>query len=150
MKIRFQATHLCLLRSLAVLFLLLLPLQSPAQNPRGTLRGTIEDPSGAAVPLAKIVVHATDSSLQRETTSDNRGEFSLEDLLPGTYHVVVSAKGFAEATSDVKVVVSSVREVLVRLKLQPLEQQTVTLDGEPVTFTTQPIDTSSAVHQTII
>jgi hypothetical protein len=150
MKIRFPATYLRFPLSIAFLSLLLLPLQSSAQNPRGTLRGTIEDPSGAAIPSAKIVIHAADSSFQRETTSDNRGEFSLEDLLPGTYHVVVSAKGFAEATSDVKVVVSSVREVLVRLKLQPLEQQTVTLDGEPVTFTTQPIDTSSAVHQTII
>src|SRR5580692_9507742 len=117
MKICFPATYL--LRGIVVLSLFLLPLESRAQNPRGTLRGTIEDPSGAAVPSAKIVVHSADSSLQRETTSDNRGEFSLENLLPGTYHVVVNANGFAEATSDVKVVVSSVREVLVRLKLQP-------------------------------
>ena len=151
MSMLSQPTPLRVLWSLALLAPLLLPLASRAQNPRGTLRGTIEDPSGAAIPSAKIVVHAADSSFQRETTSDARGEFNVEDLLPGTYHVVVNAKGFAEASSDVRVVVSSVREVLVRLKLQPLEQQTVTLDGgEPATITTQPIDPSSAVHQTVI
>ncbi len=150
MKTPFLATHIRLLWCIALISFVLLPVQSSGQNPRGTLRGTIEDPSGAAIPSAKIVVHAADSPFQRETTSDSRGEFSVEDLLPGTYHVVVNAKGFAEASSDVRVVVSSVREVLVRLKLQPLEQQTITLDGEPATFTTQPIDPSSTVHQTVI
>jgi len=157
MKTRSQPTNLYLLRNLAFLpllflILLFLPPELLAQNPRGTLRGTIEDPSGASIPSAKIVVHAADSSLQREATSDSRGEFRVEDLLPGTYHVVVNANGFAEATSDVKVVVGSVREVLVRLKLQPLEQQTIIADAWeiPTTITTQPIDTSSAVHQTII
>jgi hypothetical protein len=140
-----------LIFSILFLSLLFVPAESLAQNPRGALRGTVEDASGAAVPSAKIVVHAADSSLHREATSDNRGEFRIEDLLPGTYHVVVNAKGFAEASSDVNVVVSSVREVSVKLKLQSLQQQTVILDNfGPPTITTQPIDASSAVHQTII
>jgi Carboxypeptidase regulatory-like domain/TonB dependent receptor len=122
-----------------------------AQNPRGSLRGMVQDSSGAAVPSAKIVVQAVDSSLQRETTSDDRGEFRIEDLPPGTYHLVVNAKGFAEARSDVKVAVSSVREMTVRLKLQGL-QQSVTLDedGGPSSITDQSIDVTSAVHQAVI
>ena len=156
MKTRLQPMNPSPLRNstfLPFLFLALLfvPHESLAQNPHGTLRGTVADASGAVIPSAKIVVHASDSSLQREATSDDRGEFRIEDLLPGTYHVVVNAKGFAEATSDVRVAVSSVREVRVKLKLQPLQQQTVILDDfGPPTITTQPIDTSSAVHQTII
>ncbi len=142
--------RLHLLRRITFLSLFLSPFELPAQNPYGALRGTVEDASGAAVPSAKIVVHAADSSLQREATSDNRGEFRIEDLLPGTYHLVVNAKGFAEASSDVKVVVSSIREVTIKLKLPPL-QQTVKLDEfGPATITTQPIDSSTAVHQTII
>jgi hypothetical protein len=155
MRSLFQPRKLQLLRYLFIiptLFLsfLFVPAESLAQNPRGTLRGTVQDASGAAVPSAKIVVHAADSSLQRETISDNRGEFRVDDLLPGTYHVVVTAKGFAEASADVKVVISSIREVSVRLKLESL-QQTIILDEYVTpTITTQPIDTSSAVHQTII
>ena len=136
--------------ALPVLCCVLLPFELNAQNPDGTLRGTVEDASGAAVPSAKIVVHAADSSLQREATSDNRGEFRIEDLLPGTYHVIVNAKGFAEASSDVKVVISSIREVRVRLKLQPLQQTVILDDFGPPTITTEPLESSSAVHQTTI
>jgi hypothetical protein len=132
------------------LVLALLPAALRAQNSRGTLRGVVQDSSGAVVPGAKIAVQATESSLQREATTNDRGEFRIEDLLPGTYHVTVSAKGFAEVRADVKVAVSSVREMTVKLKL-PAVQQTITLDENlRGSITTQPIDSSSAVHQTII
>ena len=122
----------------------------PAQNPRGALRGVVQDASGGRVPAAKIVVRAAESSLQREIASDWRGEFRIEDLLPGTYRVKVQAHGFAEANSNVKIILSSVQEITVILKPQQVEQSiTLELDG-PGSITTQPIDTSSAVHQTII
>src|SRR5580704_12253462 len=100
---------------------------APAQQFRGSLRGLVQDASGAAVPSAKIVAQAADSSFQREVLSDDRGGFRIEDLLPGTYRLAVNAKGFAEARSDVKVVVGSVREITVRLKLESIVQS-VTLD----------------------
>src|SRR5580704_12688163 len=88
---------------------ILLALAGYAQNPTGTLRGDVQDPNAARVPSANIVGQAAGSALKRETKSDDHGEFRLSELLPGTYHVVVDAKGFAEAQSDVTVVVSSVR-----------------------------------------
>src|SRR4029077_5804224 len=54
----------------------------------------------------------------------------------------------AEADSNVKLVVSSVREIAVTLKPQVV-QQTITLDGTG-SITTQPIETTSAVRQSII
>src|SRR5216684_447662 len=80
-----------------------------------------------------------------------RGEFRIDDLLPGIYRVKVQASGFAEANSNVKIIVSSVQEITVTLKPQAV-QQTITLDEDwgPWSITNQPIDTSSAVHQTII
>jgi outer membrane receptor protein involved in Fe transport len=132
------------------LSLSLLPFALLAQNPRGTLRGVVLDSNGARVPAARILIQAAESSLQREASTDDRGEFGIEDLLPGTYHVTVTAKGFAEVRADVKVAVSSVREMTVKLKLQAV-QQTITLDVDgPGSITTQAIDTSSAVHQTVI
>src|SRR5258708_1086976 len=136
---------LCLFVSLALLQFVL-----PAQTPRGALRGIVQDASGAAIPSARIVVQAVDTSLQREFTCNDRGEFRIDDLLPGTYHLVVNANGFAEARSDVKVAVSSVREMTGRLNVQPVQQSIpLELDG-PGSITTQSIDTSSAMHQTII
>ena len=120
-----------------------------AQNPRGSLRGTIQDATGARVPSAKIVVRAVDSSLQRESASEDRGEFRLDDLQPGIYHMTVTAAGFAPAESDVSVAVSSVREVTVTLK-PAAASQTVTVQSQASSITTQPIDLSSAVHGGVV
>src|ERR1700687_3725674 len=94
---------------------ILFSVASYAQNPTGTLRGDVQDPSAGRVPSATIVVQAAGSSLKRETKTDDHGEFRLSELLPGTYHVVVDAKGFAEAQADVTVVVSSVRDITVTM-----------------------------------
>ena len=125
------------------------PFALRAQNPRGVLRGTVEDASGGRIVSAKIVVQAAESTFQREATSDDRGEFRIDDLVPGAYRVVVTANGFAEASSDVKVIISFVQEITVTLKPQSV-QQTVNVQGQASSITTQPIDAASAVHQTAI
>jgi len=140
-------------RTIGCLYLLLYctgAFVAPAQEFRGALRGVVQDASGGRVPAAKIIVRAAESPLQREASSDSHGEFRIDDLLPGTYRVKVQANGFAEANSNVKIIVSSVQEITVTLKPQGV-QQTITLDLDgPGSIATQPIDGSSAVHQTII
>jgi len=135
--------------SFLLLLLVLSPFELPAQNSRGTLRGTIQDISGGRIPSAKLVVRTPESALQREATSDERGEFRIDDLAPGRYQVVVTADGFARATSDVKVNISSVQEITVVLKPQTM-QQTVSVQSQASSITTQSIDSASAVHQAVI
>ena len=120
-----------------------------AQNPRGSLRGTVQDATGARLPSATIVVKSLDSPLQREATSEDRGEFRLDDLLPGAYVITVSASGFAPAEAHVSIAVSSVREVTVTLKLAA-PAETVSVEGQNSSITTQPIDLVSVVHQGIV
>src|SRR5450631_2793488 len=120
-----------------------------AQNPRGSLRGTVQDVTGARVPSARIVVQSVDSSMQREAASEDRGEFRLDDLLPGAYRVTVSAAGFAAARADVSIAVSSVREVTVTLKAA-VPSETVKVQGANSSITTQPIDLVSVVHQGVV
>jgi hypothetical protein len=129
--------------------LVLLPFVLLAQNSRGSLRGVVQDANGGRVPAAKIVVHAAESSLQREASSDARGEFRIDDLLPGAYLVRVNAPGLAEASANVNVIISSVQEITVTLKPQAV-QETVSVQGRASSITTQSIDASSAVHQTVI
>jgi hypothetical protein len=132
-----------------LLFFALLPSALLAQNSRGTLRGVVQDSNSGRIPGAKIVIHAAESSLQREATSDSRGEFRIDGLLPGTYQALVSAPGFAEARADVRVIISSVQEITVTLKPQAIQER-VRVQGQASSITTQSIDTSSAVHQTVI
>ena len=129
--------------------LLLLPFGVFAQNPRGALRGTVQDLSGGRVSSAKIVVLAEESTFRREAACNDRGEFRIDDLVPGNYRVTVSASGFAEAASEVHVNVSYVQEMTVILRPQAV-QQTVNVLGQASSITAQQMDTASAVQQAII
>ncbi len=118
------------------------------QDPRGGLRGTVQDTAGARVASAKVTVSAAGFPLLRSTLSDDQGEFRVEELLPGNYQVTVQAEGFAPATAQLAVGVSAERNILVKLKPAG-EQQTVNVEATASSMTTQPIDLASAVHQGI-
>jgi len=120
-----------------------------AQNSTGSLRGTVQEATGARVASAKIVVQALDSSLRREVASEDRGEFRVDDLLPGAYSITVSAAGFAPAQADVVIAVATVRDVAVTMKPSAV-QQTVNVQAETSSITSQTIDLASAVHQGVV
>src|SRR5215471_3534506 len=141
---RFFRKYLILAGALSVVW-----SQALAQNARGSLRGAVQDPSGARIASAKIVVQSADSAVQREATTEDRGEFRLDDLLPGSYQITVSAKGFAPAGARVSVTVSSVREVTVTLK-PAAPGESVTVESKSSSITTESIDLASAVHQAVI
>ncbi len=121
----------------------------PAQNPRGSLRGTVQDTTGALIQSARIVLQAVDSSMQREISSEDRGEFRLDDVLPGAYRMTVNANGFAPAQADISIAVSTVREVTITLKATA-PSESVKVQGQSSSITTQPIDLASVVHQGVI
>src|ERR1700731_5125415 len=74
-----------------------------AQNPRGTLRGVVQDSSGARIPGAVITVQSAGLSTERQAQTSARGEFRVDDLLPGVYRVRVEAADFQVAESRVVV-----------------------------------------------
>ena len=120
-----------------------------AQNPNGALRGEVQDASEARVGRARIVVESAASSITREATANEKGEFRLEGLLPGPYRLTVTAKGFAQATADVDVEVSVVRDVTVTLKPES-GRETVNVKGNSSSITTESIDTASAVRGGVV
>src|SRR6202166_3645150 len=120
-----------------------------AQNPNGALRGEVQDTSSARVPGAQVKVQSNGSSMSREVTADERGEFRIDGLPPGSYRVTVTARGFAEATADVNVAVSLVRDLTVALRPEG-QREMVSVRGNASSITTQSIDTASAVHQGVV
>src|SRR5580658_3448019 len=129
----------------AFLVLFGVPTNCLSQGFRGSLVGSVVDSSGGRIQSANIQLQAGESSLERQTKSDSRGEFSFGDLPPGAYKVTVGAPGFAEASSSVSVIVSAAREITVTLK-PAATQQTVNVSAQASSIVTQPIDTTSAVH----
>ena len=120
-----------------------------AQNSSGTLGGEIQDSTAARVPGARVTVEAAGSSVSRSATTNRRGEFLIEGLLPGSYRVVVTAENFARATAEVDVTVSGERNILVTLKPEG-KRETVKVEGNPSSITAQALDTSSAVHGGVV
>ena len=135
------------LLTFCVLALLSFALQ--AQNSTGSLLGEVRDASGARIKSATIVVTNNGVGIVRQATANSRGEFHVPDLQPGNYHIVVSAKGFADANADVTVLVSNVRDVLVTLRPASVPE-TVNVKAEPSSITTQELDTTDAVNGGVV
>lgn len=65
-----------------------------AQEFRATLTGRVTDPSGAAVPGAKITAQNTDTNTQSQTVSGPDGFYTIPYLLPGPYSLTAEMAGF--------------------------------------------------------
>lgn len=60
----------------------------------GSILGTITDPSGAAVPNAKVTVTDQRKGTIDTTTTNDSGNYSVTHLIPDTYTVRVEGSGF--------------------------------------------------------
>src|SRR4029079_8892005 len=96
----------------ALPLILLLASVVSAQTFRGTILGTVTDPNGAVVPGAKVTVKNTSTGLERSTTTDESGNYSVPELPIGPYEVRVEQSGFvASRVENVSVEVASERRV---------------------------------------
>ena len=75
-----------------------LPKTSAAEG-RASVAGTVLDLSGATISGANVSLMRSDGTQSRNTVSDANGDFGFAKILPGSYLVVVNAKGFAPFTS---------------------------------------------------
>jgi len=141
--------HLHMKTSAVLAAILLAVAVSSAQTPRGSLRGVIVDGRGDRIPSASISVRLHASSLIRTVSSDGQGNFRMDDLEPGIYLVNVSARGFADATAEVSIQVSSIRDIAVTMN-PSVVVETVGVHAQSSSITTQPMDVSSQVHQTVV
>ncbi len=120
-----------------------------AQSTNGAVRGVVRDTSAARVGWARVEVQSRGLQIARHTFANEAGEFRIEGLLPGAYRVIISSVGFASASADVDVAVSLTRNLDVVLDPQA-NRETVDVRGNASSITTQPIDTTSAVHQGVV
>ena len=68
--------------------------QAAAQAVYGSIFGTITDPSGAAVPGAKVTVTSATKGTTVETTTNTDGNYSVTHLIPDTYNLRAEGPGF--------------------------------------------------------
>src|SRR5438067_25911 len=68
--------------------------QASGQAVYGSIIGTVTDPSGAAVPNAKVTVSNERKGTSETTTTNADGNYSVTHLIPDTYSVRAEAPGF--------------------------------------------------------
>ena len=90
---------------------LLLPYPTCAQTSNSThaatIRGTVYDPDGRAVPDAEVTLLGSLITIV-EMRTDSHGEYRFEGLVGGTYTVVANLPGFTSVSTEIRVAGSDV------------------------------------------
>jgi hypothetical protein len=100
--------------------LLALTASAPAfaQSDRGSITGTVTDPTGAVVPNAKVTATSLDTGEVREVTSGDEGSYTLAQLAAGRWRISVEAQGFKSVTvEDYKVAVQVTHSLDFKLEI---------------------------------
>src|ERR1041385_1144151 len=137
----FRVSNVALL--LSATFLSLSPLQGQTQ--KGTILGTITDPSHAVVPSVVVNITEVNTNFRRSEASNDSGFLAFANLDPGTYNLEVSHPGFRkfvraaiqlEANStirvDVELVTGEVTEVIQVTSEAPVLQTDRSDTGEKI------------------
>lgn len=87
-----------------------------AQEYRGTISGTVTDPTGAVIPGAEVVAKSAEQTYRAK--ADGAGRFTIPYAQPNHYRVTVTASGFATAQFDnILLQVSATVDLPVKLKI---------------------------------
>ena len=89
-SMRARWTAICL--ALAVCFSL--PTLLSAQGASGRILGRIADPSGAVLAGAKVTLTNEATSIAHDTLTNESGDYSFVNVVPGTYTVQFELTGF--------------------------------------------------------
>jgi hypothetical protein len=64
----------------------------------GSISGTVVDRTGATIVAALVTLSRGDQSQSQEVSSDDNGQFSFANLVPGPFQITITAAGFAAQT----------------------------------------------------
>jgi hypothetical protein len=116
-----------------------------AQAGRGSISGTITDPSGAVVPGVKVTLHSGATGNSQHSTSSGAGLYSFISLSPGTYQISASGKGFESfAENNINVTVDQDSKIDIKLSVGNASQIVT------VTASTDLLDASSSTVGALI
>src|SRR5256885_2771411 len=130
---------------IVIVVVLSLAVGVSAQTFRGSINGTVADPSGATVPNAAVKATESATGIDHNTVTTSEGQFSFQDISLGFYKVTVTASGFPAYTVDkVEVIAGTIYTLNVKLSLQ---QQATTVEVSAAALT---LDTTTQTQNMTI
>lgn len=98
-----------------------------------SLRGTVTDPSGAAITKAAVTIKAPAVNVERTTTTGENGDYSFLALPPGKYTLTVESSGFERyEQSNLELLVNTPATANVQLKLGSVNETVAVTSESPV------------------
>jgi hypothetical protein len=140
-------SYLPLLTVLLLFAGFMLPVSGWCQVSTGDILGNINDPSGAVLPGATIVLTNTQTQERHTIKSDQAGEYVFTLLQPGQYSIEVNASGFKASTiPNITLSAGDRRRVVVTLSVNGVAQS-VEVSSAPPSLETDSTVLSTAVSQ---
>jgi hypothetical protein len=116
-------------RQLLLLCLLTLAFAFHAAAQEATIVGTVTDPSGSAIPGAKITITNNDTGAARQVISNEAGQYTAPSLGIGKYSIKAESAGFKTAEqNDIVLNVGAHARVDIQLKIGEAKE-TVTVEA---------------------
>src|SRR5437588_2259611 len=135
---------------LVAISILLVALGAFAQVQNGQFTGTVTDPSGAAIPNAKVTVTNMGTNLSVTTTTNQSGLYTAKELPIGTYKITAEAKGFkTSSNANLTLNAGTVQRIDVRMELGQAGE-VVEVTGEAAAVNTEDSKLASTVNSTQI
>ena len=96
-----RASLFILILSLGIIPLFPRGSQDRIMGERGSVKGTVKDPSGAVIPGATVTIYNPVTGFERTASTDASGSFTFTNVPFNPYHLTVTATGFAPHVQDV-------------------------------------------------
>lgn len=141
-------------RSLCLALVLAWCLGSPelllSQTVYGNIVGVVTDPTGAAIPGAKVTIRDMDRNVSFAATTNETGNYSQQYLIVGRYQVRIEAAGFKALSQDnVQVSADSTVRLDGRLQVGEVTQE-VMVTAEATLLKTERSDVAITYSQRTI
>ena len=116
-----------------------------AQGDRGTITGTVTDPTGAVVPGVKVTAENTETHSVLETVTTSTGNYTLAQVTVGSWNVAVEAAGFKKFES-LNNTIQVAQTIRVDAKLEVgAASETVSVHANAVAIRTEDADITTTV-----
>lgn len=99
------------------------------QSSQGRITGTVKDADGAIVSGVDVSLQLPNQAVVRGTVTDAGGNFTLDNIEPGTYQLVVERTGFVPYRTAVQITPGDAKTLPVVLEVNPIAER-VTITSE--------------------
>ena len=128
--------------AICLAFVLVMSFAVVGHESEGRITGSVKDNHGAVVSGVSVLLVLPNQAVSRATVTDAEGRFTLDNIAPGSYQVVVERTGFMTYRSPVQIKPGDMKQLAIELEVNPIaEQVTITAEAGQIA-STRDVDTA--------